>query len=308
MKALQEPLTRRRALGCLAFGGAGTLFTLSSGVLAPFDLSRADEPLIGLPLFVQLSDTHIGFHGEVNTDVGATLQLAIERINSLPQAPALVLHTGDITDNARPEEFDAAAAHLRSLRVTELHTVPGEHDLADARASEYFNRYGRASRGRGYYSFDHQGVHFVALVNVRNFRQGSLGSLGEEQLKWLAEDLDDRPASTPIVVFAHMPLWDVYRPWGWGTSDAEAALLHLRRFGSVTILNGHVHQVIQKTEGNLTLHATRSTAYPQPLPGDPAGPGPQQVAPGRLLKSLGLTSLRISGQPPMVALNDSTIG
>jgi 3',5'-cyclic AMP phosphodiesterase CpdA len=302
-------MSRRHALKCMAFGGAGTLFTLSGGVLTPVDLaSAADEPLTGLPLFVQLSDTHIGFNKEANPDVGATLQLAIERINSLTPQPALVLHTGDITHLSRAEEFDAAAQHLRRLRVSELHTVPGEHDVADATVSEYFNRYGKASNRRGYYSFDHKGVHFVALINVLNFQPGGLGALGRDQLAWLAADLEGRSASTPVVVFAHMPLWNVYSPWGWGTADAETALMHLRRFGSVAILNGHIHQVIQKTEGNVTFHTARSTAYPQPAPGDGPGPGPLKVAPDRLLKSLGLTSVRVSTQPTMVALTDTTIG
>jgi 3',5'-cyclic AMP phosphodiesterase CpdA len=309
MTAKDHAMSRRHALKCMAFGGAGTLFTLSGGVLTPVDLAgAADEPLSGLPLFVQLSDTHIGFNKEANPDVGATLQLAIERINSLTPAPALVLHTGDITHLSRAAEFDAAAQHLRGLRVSELHTVPGEHDVADATVSEYFNRYGKASNRRGYYSFDHKGVHFVALINVLNFQPGGLGVLGRDQLAWLAADLESRPASTPIVVFAHMPLWNVYQPWGWGTADAETALMHLRRFGSVTVLNGHIHQIIQKTEGNVTFHTARSTAYPQPAPGDGPGPGPLTVAPDRLLKSLGLTSVRVSAQPAMVALTDTTIG
>ncbi len=309
MTQIDNPMNRRHVLKCMAFGGAGTLFTLSGGVLSPVDLAAAsDAPLSGLPLFVQLSDSHIGFNKEANSDVVATLQLAIERINSLAPAPALVLHTGDITHLSRAEEFDTAAQHFKSLRVSELHTTPGEHDVADATVSEYFKRYGRASNRRGYYSFDHQGVHFVSLINVLNFQPGGLGALGAEQLKWLEADLASHGASTPVVVFAHMPLWTVYQPWGWGTADAEQAMLHLRRFGSVTILNGHIHQVIQKTEGNVTFHTARSTAYPQPAPGEGPGPGPLKVPPDRLLKSLGLTSVRVSGQPAMVALTDTTIG
>jgi 3',5'-cyclic AMP phosphodiesterase CpdA len=300
--------TRRHALKCMAFGGAGTLFTLSGGVLSPFDLAHAEGPLTGMPLFVQISDTHIGFNKEANPDVGATLQLAIERVNDISPAPALVLHTGDITHLSKAAEFDEAAEHFRTLKVTELHTVPGEHDVADASVSEYFNRYGRASGRRGYYSFDHQGVHFVALINVLNFQPGGLGALGRDQLAWLAKDLEGRGDSTPIVVFAHMPLWNVYAPWGWGTADAEAALENLRRFGSVTILNGHIHQIVQKTEGNVTFHTARSTAYPQPAPGEGPGPGPLKVAPDKLLKSLGLTRLRVSTEPKMVALADTTIG
>src|SRR5262249_52043436 len=155
-----------------------------------------------------------------------------------------IMHTGDITHLSKPEEFDKASQLLSTLKVTELHTVPGEHDVADPAVTEYFNRFGKASNRKGYYSFDHGGVHFVALINVLNFKPGGLGALGDEQLEGLEADLRGRSASTPIVVFAHMPLWTIYEPWGWGTADAERALGYLRRFGSVTVLNGHIHQIV----------------------------------------------------------------
>ena len=302
-------LSRRDALKCLAFGSAGTLFTLSGGILTPLDLALADPRAVkGTPLFVQLSDTHIGFNKEANPDVAGTLRLTIERVNALPVAPALVLHTGDITHLSKAAEFDTAAELLRGLKAGELHTVPGEHDVADATVSEYFSRFGSASDNRGYYSFDHQGVHFVALINVLNFQPGGLGALGPAQLEWLAADLKGRSSSTPIVVFAHMPLWTIYQPWGWGTADAEAALAHLRRFGSVTVLNGHIHQIIQKTEGNIRFHTARSTAYPQPAPGEAAAPGPLKVAPDLLLKCLGITDAELVRPHGALALTDSTLG
>jgi 3',5'-cyclic AMP phosphodiesterase CpdA len=303
-------LTRRDALKCLGFGAAGTLFVVSGGVLTPVDLALADHGarVTGKPLFVQISDSHIGFNKEANPDVAGTLRLAIERVNALAPAPALVLHTGDITHLSKASEFDVAAELLKGLRVGELHTVPGEHDVADATVSEYFTRFGKASGNRGYYSFDHQGVHFVALINVLNFQAGGLGALGHEQLEWLESDLKHRSSSTPIVIFAHMPLWTVYQPWGWGTGDAEAALAYLRRFGSVTILNGHIHQIVQKVEGNITFHTARSTAFPQPTAGEGPGPGPLKVAPDQLLKVLGITSASIAGHPRAVALTDSSLG
>ena len=304
---------RRRALRCLAFGGAGTLFTLSGGLLTPLELARAatrhsESASAGVPLFVQISDTHIGFNKEANPDVAGTLRQSIALVNALPQAPALVLHTGDITHLSRPAEFDTAAELLGTLKVTELHTVPGEHDLADAAGVEYFNRYGKPSGNKGYYSFEHRGVHFVALINVLNFKPGGLGALGYEQLRWLAQDLESRSASTPIVVFAHMPLWSVYEPWGWGTADAAPALELLRRFGSVTILNGHIHQIVQKVEGNITFHTARSTAYPQPLAGTAAGPGPLQVPTAQLAQALGITSVAATQHPAGLALTDTTLG
>ena len=217
--------SRRKALKCLAYGGAGTLFTLAGGILTPIELALAASypkaPALGRPLFVQISDTHIGFNKEANPDVNGTLTRTIELVNAMPEQPELIIHTGDITHLSRPAEFDLAQQMLGQLRTTELHTVPGEHDTSDATVTEYFNRFGKASDNKGYYSFDHAGVHFIALINVLQFKAGGLGTLGDEQLAWVAADLKARSSSTPIVVFAHMPLWTIYEPWGWGTGDAD---------------------------------------------------------------------------------------
>src|SRR5262245_59810991 len=256
----------------MAFGSAGTLFALSGGIFTPINLAvaatdRERTAQLGKPLFVQISDTHIGFNKDANPDVNSTLTQTIDLVNSMPEQPALILHTGDITHLSKPAEFDAAQQMMSRLKVTELHTVPGEHDTADATVTEYFNRFGTASENRGYYSFDHAGVHFIALVNVLHFKPGGLGTLGQEQLDWVAADRKGRASSTPIVVFAHMPLWTIYKDWGWGTEDAEPLMEQLRRFGSVTVLNGHIHQIVQKVEGHMTFHTARSTAYPQPVAG-----------------------------------------
>lgn len=304
--------SRREALKCLAFGGAGTLFVLSGGVLTPVELATAASyesaaKTSGTALFVQVSDTHIGFNKDANPDVAGTLSRTIDIVNAMPVRPSLILHTGDITHLARPAEFEAAAGLLAKFAVTELHTVPGEHDVADATVSEYLDRYGQASGRRGYYSFDHHGVHFIGLVNVLDFKPGGLGALGAEQIEWLADDLKGRSASTPIVVFAHMPLWTVYEPWGWGTADAEQALGHLRRFGSVTVLNGHIHQIVQKVEGHVTFHTARSTAYPQPAAGDGPGPGPLKVPAERLASVLGVSTVQLAHRPHPLALNDLTL-
>ena len=267
--------SRRDALRCLAYGSAGTLFTLAGGVFTPIDLALAasrDGAIGGKPLFVQISDTHIGFRKEANPDVDGTLERTIDVVNAMPEQPALAIHTGDITHLSKAAEFDHAQQLFARLRVSEMHTVPGEHDTLDTGAAEYFGRFGRASNNKGFYSFDHAGVHFVALVNVLDFKDGGLGTLGAEQIAWLAADLKARSASTPIVVFAHMPLWTIYEPWGWGTGDADQVLAMLRRFGSVTVLNGHIHQIVQKVEGNVTFHTARSTAYPQPAVGQAQAP------------------------------------
>jgi 3',5'-cyclic AMP phosphodiesterase CpdA len=225
----------------------------------------------------------------------------------MSEQPALTIHTGDITHLSKPAEFDLAQQLLSRLRVTELHTVPGEHDTADATVTEYFNRFGMASDNKGYYSFDHSGVHFLALVNVLQFKPGGLGTLGEDQLAWVASDLKGRSSSTPIVVFAHMPLWTIYEPWGWGTGDADQLMEQLRRFGSVTVLNGHIHQIVQKVEGNVTFHTARSTAYPQPIAGEGSGPGPLKVAADRLPQMLGVTSVSVVKHPRSLMINDSAL-
>jgi 3',5'-cyclic AMP phosphodiesterase CpdA len=268
---------------------------------------RRGAARLGRPLFVQISDTHIGFNKEANPDVSGTLVRTIDLVNAMPEQPALIIHTGDITHLSKPAEFDLAQQMLARLKTGELHTVPGEHDTTDPSVTEYLNRFGKNSDNRGYYSFDHAGVHFVALVNVLQFKPGGLGTLGDEQLAWVRSDLKGRSASTPIVVFAHMPLWTVYEPWGWGTGDAPQLMEQLRRFGSVTVLNGHIHQIVQKVEGNVTFHTARSTAYPQPAAGVGAGPGPLKVAADELPAMLGVTSVSVVGHPRSLALSDATL-
>jgi 3',5'-cyclic AMP phosphodiesterase CpdA len=308
----QTVRSRRNALRCMAFGGAGTLFALAGGIFTPIDLAVAaankeGAARLGKPLFVQISDTHIGFNKEANPDVNGTLDQTIGILNGMPEQPALLIHTGDITHLSKPAEFDLAQQMFSRLRVTEMHTVPGEHDTTDATVTEYFNRFGKASNNKGYYSFDHAGVHFVALVNVLQFKPGGLGTLGPEQLSWVTADLKGRSASTPIVVFAHMPLWTIYEPWGWGTGDAEQLMMQLRRFGSVTVLNGHIHQIVQKVEGNVTFHTARSTAYPQPVAGVGPGPAPLKVPADQLPTMLGVTSVSVAKHPRSMVLSDTTI-
>jgi 3',5'-cyclic AMP phosphodiesterase CpdA len=303
-----EKPSRRSALKCLAYGSAGTAFALSGGVFTTFDLAEGAVPAHVKPLFVQVSDSHIGFAKDANPDVAGTFRHAIDLINQMPTRPAFVMHTGDITHLSKPEEFDLAAEIMKGLRVTEIHTVPGEHDTIDTTGQGYFERYAAASGGKGYYSFDSDGVHFVALVNVLNFKPGGLGGLGADQLAWLEGDLAGRSASQPIVVFAHMPLWTIYAPWGWGTGDADQAMSYLRRFGSVTVLNGHIHQIVQKVEGNITFHTARSTAYPQPTAGNGPGPGPLKVPSDELPKMLGVTSVKILAHPSSAVLTDVTLG
>jgi 3',5'-cyclic AMP phosphodiesterase CpdA len=285
---------------------------LSGGIPRAFaldDSGNVSDPkaLASTFHFVQISDSHIGFNKEANPEPLKTLQVAIDKVIALPKRPALILHTGDITHLSKPEEFDTAAQVLKGLPST-VHYVPGEHDTLDEGGGQlYLQRYGKGTKGNGWYSFDDHGVHFIALVNVFNFQAGREATLGADQLAWLADDLRAVTASTPIVVFTHIPLWTIYQPWGWGTEDGDQAIALLRKYGSVTVLNGHIHQVIQKVEGNITFHTARGTAYPQPAPGTAPAPGPMTVAADQLRNYLGITDVRATQGEHPLALIDSTL-
>ncbi len=307
----QDGLDRRGFLECMAWAGTGMLWTVAGGLLGSRLLpSRADavETGGGSFSFVQVSDSHIGFSkASVNTDVTVTLQQAIARINALPQAPDFILHTGDLTHLAAAEEFDTLEQLLKGLKTKQIFFVPGEHDVTGDDGKLYLERFGKNAKGQGWYSFDHRGVHFVGLVNVVEIQQNGLGALGEEQLKWLEQNLKGRSAEMPIVVFAHIPLWAVYPQWGWGTEDGARALNYLRRFASVTILNGHIHQTMKKVEGRVTFHTAMSTAFPQPGPGKAPKPGPLKVEAGKLREHLGITDVNFVEGSNSLAIVDSTL-
>jgi plastocyanin len=301
-------LDRRNFLKCMAWVGTGAVWTLSSGILRGSPLGQsARAPIMSdgedALRFVQISDTHIGFDKPANTDVTATLRAVIAKIKAAPEPPAFVLHTGDLTHLSKPAEFDTLHQVLSELSVPVFY-VPGEHDVLEDDGRSYLQRFGKGTSGSGWYSFDHQGVHFVGLVNVVNLKAGGLGTLGPEQLEWLENDVKRLKSSTPIVVFAHIPLWSVYPEWGWGTDDSERALSYLKRFGSVSVLNGHIHQVMQKVEGHVTFHTAMSTAFPQPAPGTAPSPGPMKVADDRLRNMLGLSRISLHGVNHPIAITD----
>ncbi len=308
-----DGIDRRGLLKCMAWVGAGVAFTVSGGVLASRLLGgkavqAADAAAKGDFTFVQVSDSHIGFSKAPNTDVVGTLKIAVDKINVLPDAPAFLLHTGDLTHLSKPEEFDAVAEILKGAKVGKVFFTPGEHDVFTDDGKRYLERYGKGVQGTGWQSFDYQGVHFIGLVNVMNLKAGGLGVIGQDQLDWLKKDVAGLGDSTPIVVFAHVPLWTVYEKWGWGTSDAAQALALLKRFGSVTVLNGHIHQVLQKVEGNVTFHTACSTAFPQPAPGKAESPGPVKDVPAEKLKSvLGLTKVNYVEAKSALAVIDPTL-
>jgi len=311
VKDIQNP-SRRELLKCSAWAGAGVIWALSGGIPRAFALDAmgksSDSTLLTSNFhFVQISDTHIGFNKQANPEPLKTLQLAINKINALSTPPSLILHTGDITHLSKPAEFDTAAQVLKGLPST-IHYVPGEHDTLDEGGGKaYLERYGKGTKGNGWYSFNDHGVHFIALVNVFNFQAGHEATLGDDQLKWLADDLRAVSTSTPIVVFTHIPLWTIYQPWGWGTEDGDKAIAMLRKYGSVTILNGHIHQVIQKIEGNITFHTARGTAYPQPAPGTAPSPGPMTVPVDKLRTYLGITDIKATEGDHSLALINSTL-
>jgi len=305
----QKELDRRGFLHCMAWVGTAAVWTLSGGVLkgTPIEQAARDATAKGrMPAglrFVQISDSHIGFDKPANPDVTATLRAAIAKINAASEPPAFVLHTGDLTHLSKPVEFDTLQQVLTEVNVPVFY-VPGEHDVLEDDGKGYLDRFGKNTAGAGWHSFDHSGVHFIGLVNVVNLKAGGLGSLGAEQLEWLERDVKRLKSSTPIVVFAHIPLWSIYPEWGWGTDDSAQALSYLKRFGSVSVLNGHIHQVMQKVEGHITFHTAMSTAFPQPAPGTAPSPGPMKVEADRLKKVLGITRVSFHDVRHPIAVTD----
>ena len=302
----KDGIDRRGFLECMAWAGTGLVWSFSGGVARSQSMNHGQHGAADLS-FVQISDSHIGFNKEANPDVKGTLEAAVAKINAMPDPPAFLLHTGDISHLSKPEEFDTASSILQTVKTGARFFVPGEHDVLTDNGKPYRERYGRNTLGDGWYSFDQKGVHFIGLVNVMDLKPGGLGSLGSEQLEWLEKDLKGKSASTPIVVFAHVPLWTVYPDWGWGTDDGAQALSYLRGFGSVTVLNGHIHQTMQKVEGNMMLHTACSTAFPQPKPGSAPSPGPMKVPSEQLRSLLGLTSVRYISGNQSLAVVDSTL-
>jgi Icc protein len=294
----------------MAWAGTGAFFVMQGGVLQSYSLStllKARPTSTGELSFVQISDSHMGFNKPANPDVVGTLKAAVDKINALATPPEFMLHTGDISHLSKPEEFDTVNEILKSASAKKVFFVPGEHDVLDDDGKQYLERYGKGGKGAGWYSFDTKGVHFIGLVNVLNLKAGGLGTLGGEQLKWMEDDVKHLKHSTPIVVFAHIPLWNVYPEWGWGTEDSAQALAYLKKFGSVTVLNGHIHQTMQKVEGNVTFHTAASTAFPQPQPGTADSPGPMKVPAEQLKSILGITDVTFVRGKHALAVVDSSL-
>ncbi len=309
-KSDEQGIDRRGALECMAWAGAGLLWTVAGGVPVVKEILGASEARAQASTgftFAQISDSHLGFDKPANPDTTGTLQEAMQHVLAVKEKPAFIIHTGDISHLSKPAQFDDADKIIGAARL-DVHYVPGEHDVIDEdNGKAYLERYGKNAKGKGWYAFDHQGVHFVGLVNVFDLKAGGMGNLGAEQLAWLADDLKGKSASTPIVVFAHIPMWTVYAEWGWGTEDASQALDMLKRFGSVTVLNGHIHQIFQKVEGNVTFHTARSTGFPQGAPGVAASAGPLLVPADKLRTVLGVASIAVKQGTQSLAIIDTPL-
>lgn len=301
----QDGIDRRGFLKCMSWAGSAMIWTVAGGIPRSGLIGSAEAATTGFT-FAQISDSHLGFNKPVNPNVTGTFKAGLDQIMAAPVKPAFLIHTGDITHLSKPEEFDTGAQLIGATGLT-THYVPGEHDVLEDDGKSYLNRFGKGTKGSGWYSFDQQGVHFVGLVNVVDLKGGGMGNLGHEQLEWLEKDLARKSASTPIVVFAHIPLWVVYAEWGWGTQDGAQALTYLKRFGSVTVLNGHIHQVMQKIEGHVAFHTARSTAFPQPAPGSAPSPGPKMVPAGELRGLLGTARVSLVQSNAPLAIVDTPL-
>jgi 3',5'-cyclic AMP phosphodiesterase CpdA len=300
-------MSRRKLLRHTAWFGSAVVLTIVGGeVVSHIAGSGATPPADPTTLrFVQVSDSHLGFTGPANPHVEASFARAIAQINALPYEPAFVIHSGDLTHLATPTQFDQVKQMMGGLRTGHVLTVPGEHDSIDDAGQKYRAAFGAGTAGDGWFSFDQQGVHFIGLVNTLSLEK--LGHLGTDQLDFVRRDVAKLTSDTPIVVFSHIPLFAMYPAWGWGTDDAAQVLSYLRRFSSVTCLNGHVHQLFTKTEGNVTFHSATTTAYPLPKPGTAAAPAPVTLPAGQLGDALGIREVSYQPGPHTLAVKDTRL-
>lgn len=305
----EHGMTRRQLMRHTAWFGAAVVLTVSGGEVISQIASdaspaaAADSP--GALRFVQISDSHLGFTGTANLDVAATFGAAINQVNSLGFEPDFVMHSGDVTHLSLAAEFGQAKEMMSDIRTPRVFTVPGEHDTINDGGALYRKFFGAGTLGDGWFSFDVGGAHFISLVNTTSV--DALGHLGASQLDFVRRDVAGLSSETPIVLFSHIPLYAMYPAWGWGTSDAVTLLATLRRFGSVTALNGHVHQVFTKTEGNVTFYSAAPTCYPLPEPGRAPAPLPVTLPAGELSAALGVRTVSFQAGSTSLALTDQRL-
>ncbi|HZN85026.1 MAG TPA: metallophosphoesterase [Mycobacterium sp.] len=302
-----EGMSRRQLIRHSAWFGAAVVLTVAGGEVISHVAGSSGAAQQATPAlrFAQISDSHIGFKGPANTNVTDTFNHAIGQINGLGYTPDFVIHTGDLTHLATPDQFDQVKHMLGELNTPHVFTVPGEHDSTDDAGQKYRQAFGAGTRGDGWYSFDVAGVHVIGLVNTLNMQK--LGHLGADQLEFVEKDVAGLSSDTPIIVFSHIPLFAMYPDWGWGTEDAAQALSYLKRFSSVTCLNGHVHQLFSKTEGNVTFYSATTTAYPLPAPGQGPAPKPVTLPAGKLRDALGIREVSYTKGQQALALKDQKL-
>jgi 3',5'-cyclic AMP phosphodiesterase CpdA len=307
-----DGMTRRQLLRHAGWFGSAVVLTVAGGEVISHVAHDKDSAAAaataadaGALRFVQISDSHIGFTGPANTDVTASFTEAIGQVNALGFRPEFVMHTGDLTHTSTPAQFDQVEQMLGGIRTGRTFTVPGEHDSVGDSGRAYRQTFGTHTSGDGWYSFDTHGVHFIALVNTLSLEK--LGHLGPEQIDFVRKDVAGLSPDTPIVVFSHIPLFAMYPQWGWSTDDALRVLNLLNRFGSVTCLNGHVHQLFSKTEGNVTFHSATTTAYPLPAPGQAPAPTPQVLPAGHLKEALGIRTVTYKTGTSALAVTDQRL-
>jgi len=302
-----QGMSRRQLIRHSAWFGSAVVLTVVGGEVISHIAgstptgSQAARPTLR---FAQISDSHIGFSGGANPNVAGTFGEAINQVNSLGNLD-FVIHTGDLTHLASPPQFDQVKQMLTGLNTPHVFTVPGEHDTGDDAGQKYRQFFGAGTQGDGWYSFDIAGVHVIALVNVVHLPK--LGQLGADQLEWIQKDVAGLSSDTPIIVFSHIPLFAMYPDWGWGTEDAAQALSYLKRFSSVTCLNGHVHQLFSKTEGNVTFYSATTTAYPLPHAGDGPAPKPVTLPAGQLHDALGIREVTYTKGQQALALKEQKL-
>src|ERR1700722_5990366 len=200
---LNDNVDRRGFLKCMQWAGAAVVWSFTRGVPSSQLLGAPEEKTKAADFtFVQISDSHIGFNRPANTDVNGTLQVAGDQINAAVRQPDLIPHTGDLTPLAKASEFDTMSQILKGLRQKEVFYVPGEHDVTGDDGKLFLERFGKATAGKTWQSFDHKGVHFIGLNN--SVQLEGLGAIGAEQLEWLGKDVNDLSARTPTPCFAKL--------------------------------------------------------------------------------------------------------
>lgn len=293
----------RRAFMKLA-GLGGVVF--ASGLTAARGASGASLAGAGTDddfYFVQLSDSHWGFQGPPNPDATGTLRKAVAAVNALPEAPDFIVFTGDLTHTTDdPKERRQRMAQFRDivsdLKVKTVHFMPGEHD-ASLDNGEAFQEF----FGKTHYTFDHKGVHFIALDNVSDPR----ASIGDAQLEWLAEDLQRQPREANIVVLTHRPLFDLYPQWDWATRDGAKAIDLLLPMANVTVFYGHIHQEHHRMTGHIAHHAARSLMFPLPVAGSQPTRLPVPWDPARPYHGLGFRDIEAGLKPSSYTLSELPI-